>query len=126
MPREFSHFKAFYSFPHFFSAMCAAIAMNFVHGFISMTFISSSKMVAIDQFWKSYMYAFELSHLRDFYSFPDFLCNLCSFVHGFISMTYISSLKMVSINHFYTHYGTVISVCLSVYPSVRPFGIFYL
>jgi hypothetical protein len=51
MPLELSHFKGFYSFPDFFSQSEQLLHSNFAHGFISMTYRLSSKMVAINQFF---------------------------------------------------------------------------
>jgi hypothetical protein len=50
MSLELSHFKGFYSFPDFFPVCVKLLNWNFVHGFMPITYKSSSKMVAIDQF----------------------------------------------------------------------------
>jgi hypothetical protein len=61
MPFELSRFKGFYSFLDFFPQCVQLLHWNFIHGFISMTYRSSSKMVAINQFFGRVM-----PILRDF------------------------------------------------------------
>jgi hypothetical protein len=50
IPLELSHFKGFYSFPDFFPQCVQLLHWNFVQGFISMTYKSSSKMVLSTNF----------------------------------------------------------------------------
>jgi hypothetical protein len=65
----------FTMFSRLFSAMCAAISLKyFVHGFVSMTYRSSSKMVAIDQFLDDA--PLNLVILRDFTVFRTFFSIL--------------------------------------------------
>jgi hypothetical protein len=58
------------SFPDFFPLCAQLLHWNFVHGFITMTYRSSSKMVAIDQYLE------ELCPLRDFTVFQTFFSLL--------------------------------------------------
>jgi hypothetical protein len=57
------------SFPDFFPLCAQLLDWNFVHGFIPMTYRSSSKMVAIDQFLD------ELCPLRDVTLFRTFFLS---------------------------------------------------
>jgi hypothetical protein len=58
---------------------------NFVHGCVSMTYRSSSNMVAIDQYFGIVM-PLELRHFKTFYSFPDFFRNVYSYCIGTLYM----------------------------------------
>jgi hypothetical protein len=78
MPLEISHFNGFYSFPDLFLQCLQLLHWNFVHGFISMTYRSSSKMDAIDQSLKE-LCPLNLAILRDFAVFRTFFRNVYSY-----------------------------------------------
>jgi hypothetical protein len=96
MPLEPGHFKGFY-FLDFFPQCVQLLRWNFVHGFIVMTYRSSSKVVAINQYFGKVM-PLELNHFKGFYSymlldftvFGTFFRNVymqslhLNFVHEFI------------------------------------------
>jgi hypothetical protein len=105
MPLELSHLIDFTVFPGFFPQCVQLLHWNFVHGFISMTYRSASKMVANDQYLEE-LCPLERSHFKGFYSLLDFFPQYVhllhwNFVHGIISMTCTSSSKMVVINQFF-------------------------
>jgi hypothetical protein len=75
---EVRHFKGFYSFPVFFPQCEQLLHWNFVHGFISMTYRSSLKMVATDQLLEE-LCPLNLAILRGFTVFRTFLRNVSSF-----------------------------------------------
>jgi hypothetical protein len=75
------------SFPDFFPLCVQLLHWNFVHGFICMTYRSSSKMVAIDQFLG------ELCPLRNFTVFRTFFLSAYwySFDIWYIALPYLDT-----------------------------------
>jgi hypothetical protein len=61
-------------FPDFFPQCVQLLRWNFVHGFISMTYRSTSKMVSIDQFLKE-LCPLNLTILRNFRVFHSFILS---------------------------------------------------
>jgi hypothetical protein len=83
------------SFPDFFPLCAQLLHWNFVHGFICMTYRSSSKMVAIAQFLE------ELCPLILQFS-GLFSLSAYRLVHCFAIPRYRSSLSLFSIHWFFT------------------------
>jgi hypothetical protein len=73
MPLELSHFMGFYSFPDFFSQCVQLLHLNFVHGFISMTYRSIWRWLLSTNFLEE-LCPLNLVILRDFtvYMLLDF------------------------------------------------------
>jgi hypothetical protein len=66
------------SFPNFFQQCVQLLHWNFVSGFISRTYRSSSKMVAIDQLLEE-LCSINLPIFEGFYSFTNFFRNVSSY-----------------------------------------------
>jgi hypothetical protein len=133
MPLELSHFKRFYSFPDFFPRCVQLLHWNFVHGFISMTYRSSSKMVAIDQFVEE-LCPLDLAILRDFTVFLTFFPQCVQLLHWNFVRLYINDLQIkfedccyqpILLEEFCPLNLTILrdfTVCMLVFYSFRDFS----